>query len=66
MSVARGLSPTTALKALTSDAAAILCIDDRVGTLEAGKDADIVVLDGSPLEVSSSIEHVFVNGQEVR
>ena len=65
-SVALGLSPTVALRALTSDAARMLCIDDRVGTLAAGKDADIVVLDGSPMEVSSSIERVFVNGSEVR
>jgi predicted amidohydrolase YtcJ len=64
--VASGLSPSAALRALTSDAAAMLCIGDRVGTIEAGKDADIVVLDGSPLEVSSSIERVFVNGDEVR
>ncbi|MEM6673652.1 MAG: amidohydrolase family protein [Planctomycetota bacterium] len=66
MAIARGLSPSTALRALTSDAAAMLCIDDRVGTLEPGKDGDVVLLDGSPLEVSSSIERVFVNGREVR
>lgn len=65
MAVARGLSPTSALKGLTSDAATMLSIDDRVGTLEAGKDADVVVLDGSPLEISSSVTRVFVNGREV-
>mgnify|MGYP003750767489 FL=1 len=44
----------------------MLCIDDRVGTIEPGKDADILVLDGSPMEISSTIERVFVNGEEVR
>lgn len=66
MAVARGLSPTAAIQGLTSHAAQMLCIDDRVGTLEAGKDADVLILDGSPTEVSSSIERVFVNGREVR
>ena len=64
--VAMGLSPSAALRALTSDAARMLCIDDRVGTLEPGKDADVIVLDGSPMEVSSTIERVLVNGEEVR
>ena len=64
--VAMGLSPTAALRALTSDAARMLCIEDRVGTIAPGKDADIIVLDGSPMEVSSTIERVFVNGAEVR
>ncbi len=64
--VAMGLSPTAALRALTSDAARMLCIEDRVGTIAPGKDADIIVLDGSPMEVSSTIERVFVNGVEVR
>ncbi len=65
-SVAMGLSPSAALRALTSDAARMLCIEDRVGTIAPGKDADIIVLDGSPMEVSSTIERVFVNGAEVR
>ncbi|MEM9379468.1 MAG: amidohydrolase family protein [Planctomycetota bacterium] len=66
MAVARGLSPSVALRGLTADAAAILGIGDRVGTLEIGKDGDVIVLNGSPLEVSSSIERVFLNGREVR
>ena len=64
--VAMGLSPSAALRALTFDAAHMLCIDDRVGTIEPGKDADILILDGSPMEISSTIERVFVNGEEVR
>lgn len=65
MAVARGLSPTAAIQGLTSHAAQMLCIDDRVGTLEVGMDADVLTLDGSPTEVSSSVERVFVNGREV-
>ena len=64
--VAQGLAPIAAMKGLTSDAAQMLCIGDRVGTLAAGMDADIVILDGSPMEISSSILRVFVNGKEVR
>ena len=43
----------------------MLRIDDRVGSLEPGKDGDVVVLDGSPMEVSSTVTQVFVNGREV-
>jgi imidazolonepropionase-like amidohydrolase len=64
--VAQGLAPSAALKGLTSDAAKMLCIGDRVGTLETGMDADIVILDGNPMEISSSILRVFVNGKEIR
>ena len=63
--ISRGLSPMAAFKGLTSDAAKMLRIDDHVGTLEAGMDADVLVLDGSPLEISSSVERVFVNGREI-
>lgn len=65
LAVARGLSPEAAVRGLTLDAARMLRIDDRVGSLEPGKDGDVVVLDGSPMEVSSSVTQVFVNGREV-
>lgn len=64
--VAQGLAPSAALKGLTSDAAKMLCIGDRVGQIAPGMDADILVLDGSPLEISSSVKRVFVNGKEIR
>ena len=44
------------------DAAKILGIADRVGSLEAGKDADAVLLDADPLEYTSHVEAVRVNG----
>ncbi|QDV09108.1 imidazolonepropionase [Planctomycetes bacterium Poly30] len=63
--MAQGLAPVAAFKGLTSDAAKMLRIDDRVGTLAPGMDADILILDGSPLEISSSVKRVFVAGKEI-
>lgn len=64
--VAQGLSPEVALRALTGDAADMLAIDDRVGFLAPGMDADVLLLDGSPFEASTSVTRVFVSGEEVR
>ena len=63
--VANGLGPGAALRALTSDAAAMMGIADRVGRLEAGLDADVLLLDGPPLEPSTSTLRTWVNGKEV-
>jgi imidazolonepropionase-like amidohydrolase len=43
----------------------MLGVADRVGSLAVGKDADIVVFDGSPLVLSSSLKRVYVDGKEV-
>ncbi len=64
--VAGGMSPTAALRSLTSDAARMFALDDRIGFLRAGFDADVLLLDGSPLNVSSTIQRVWVNGEEIR
>lgn len=64
--VSQGMSPETALGALTGDAARMLAIDHRVGLLKAGLDADIVLYDRSPLDVSATVLRVWVNGKEVR
>lgn len=64
--VSQGFGTEAALRALTSDAARMLAIGDRVGTLAPGMDADIVLLDGSPLSPSSSVVRVWVGGKEVR
>lgn len=58
-----GLSENEALKAVTINAAEILGVADRVGSLEKGKDADIVILDGPPLNVKTRVEQVYVNGK---
>jgi imidazolonepropionase-like amidohydrolase len=54
-----------ALKAVTINAAEILGVADRVGSLEPGKDADIIILDGYPLSVKTWVEKVFIDGTEV-
>jgi len=61
--LSRGASPEFALGAVTSSAAKILGVADRVGSLEEGKDADLVVLDGEPLNSLSKIEMVFRDGK---
>ncbi len=60
--VEHGVSPDEALKALTLNSARIMGIDDRVGSLEKGKDADVVVLSGPPFEAATRVEGVIVNG----
>ncbi len=60
-----GMSEMEALKAITINAAEILGIDDRVGSLEAGKDADIVIFDGHPFNTTSKVETVLIDGEVV-
>lgn len=60
-----GMDPFEALKAITVYAAEHIGVEDRVGTLEVGKDADIVICNGSPFEVSSKIETVIIDGKIV-
>jgi hypothetical protein len=63
--VAGGMDKERALAAITSRAAALLGVADRVGTLEAGKDADVVVTSGELLSSSATVERVFVDGAMV-
>jgi imidazolonepropionase-like amidohydrolase len=63
--VAFGLPAEEALKAITIYAAEILGIEDLVGTIEAGKDASIMITDGNPLELSTQIEQVFIQGRAI-
>jgi len=63
--VAYGLPWQTALEAMTTVPAKIWGIADHYGTLEPGKDADVVVWDGDPLEVTTYADHVFIRGAEV-
>ena len=64
-SVAWGLSRDRALAAITIDAATILGVASEVGSLEAGKRADLFISRGDPLEVRTVITHVFINGRSV-
>jgi hypothetical protein len=58
-----GLSKDKALAAITSTPAQLLGVADKVGTIKPGKDADLIALDGEPLELTTSIRWVMVNGQ---
>ena len=57
-----GLDPFHALQAITINPARHIGIQERVGSIEVGKDADLVVMDGSCFEISTSVAHVFING----
>ncbi|MEO5675302.1 MAG: amidohydrolase family protein [Chitinophagales bacterium] len=64
--VAYGISREDALKSITSSAANILRIDDRTGTIEAGKDANIIISDGDLLDMkTNNITHAFIQGREI-
>lgn len=65
LAIRAGLSRDTALRALTTVPAAILGIADRVGTLAAGKDADVVIWSGDPFDATSSVLRAFIDGREV-
>ena len=65
MAVKAGMDPFEALKAITIHPAEHIGIADRVGSLEAGKDADVVIVDGSPFEVSTTFRRVLINGKTV-
>ena len=64
--VAYGLTKEEALQAITLNAAKILGVDDRTGTIEAGKDANIVISDGDILDMRTSIIiAAFIQGRNV-
>lgn len=65
VAVRAGLPRETALAAMTSSAAAIAGIADRVGALEPGRDADVVLWSGDPLEVASTVREVLIEGRTV-
>ena len=60
--VAYGMEYNAALRAITLTPAEIFGVADQVGSLAAGKRADVVIWSGDPFEFSSQAEHVFVNG----
>lgn len=63
LAVKAGMDPFQALQAITINPARHAGIADRVGSLEVGKDADIVITDGCPFEVSTVVEHVLIDGR---
>jgi len=65
LGVRAGLDRETALAAVTINNAKIIGLEDRVGSLEVGKDADFIVLSGDPLSVYTQIEQTWVEGAKV-
>jgi len=60
-----GMDPRAALRALTIDPARLFHIDDQVGSLEPGKEGDVLVFSGDPFELSTRLMRVFVDGEEL-
>ncbi len=65
MAVKHGLPYEEALRAITINPAEILGVADRVGSIEKGKDADLRILDGDPLELRTKVEMVLIDGEIV-
>jgi len=65
MAVANGMDRNLALRAVTLTPAEILGVADRIGSLKVGKDADIVILNGHPLDTLSRVEMVLIEGKTV-
>jgi len=63
LAIRYGMDETDALRALTINAAQIAEVDDRVGSIEVGKDADLVVIDGPWYELTSRLDRVYVDGR---
>jgi imidazolonepropionase-like amidohydrolase len=60
-----GMSREDALRSVTLTPAEILGIGDRIGSIEAGKIANLIVTDGDPLEIQTRVEHLVIGGREV-
>lgn len=60
-----GLDEWDALRAITINAAKICGVEDRLGSLKVGKDADIVIYDGNPLEIASKVHTTIIDGNIV-
>jgi imidazolonepropionase-like amidohydrolase len=65
MAAAYGLPREEALKSITLYPAQILGVADKVGSIEAGKIADLIVADGDPLEIATRVEQVYIAGKPV-
>ncbi len=63
MAVAYGLPRDEALKALTLYPAQMLGVGDRLGSIETGKIANLMVTDGDPLEITTRVRHLVIDGK---
>jgi imidazolonepropionase-like amidohydrolase len=65
LAVREGLDRETALRAVTINPARVMRVADRIGSLVPGKDADLTIWSGDPLDVMSRVESAYIGGQEV-
>jgi imidazolonepropionase-like amidohydrolase len=65
LAVAFGLPPDEAVKGMTLYPAQILGVDDRLGSIETGKDATLLACDGDILDLRANVKHVWIAGHEV-
>ena len=65
MAVAWGLPREEAIKALTINAAEILGVGERLGSIEPGRIANLLIAKGDPLEIQTEITHVIIAGRDV-
>lgn len=65
MATAYGLDAGAALAAMTINPARMLGLEDRLGSIEPGKLANLVVCDGDPFEIASEVRYVFIHGRAV-
>ena len=66
LAVREGLDEEAAFRAITINGAKALGVDDRVGSIAVGKDADIVVYTGHPFQYLTKVEAVFINGKQYK
>ena len=66
LAVKSGMDRYNALKSITINPAEILGVDDRIGSIKVGKDADLVLYDGDPLDVQSKVKNVWINGEAIK
>lgn len=65
LAVKEGMDEWAALRAVTIDAARICRVDDRLGSLQPGKDADLAIFDGDPLELRTTLRTTIIDGEIV-
>jgi imidazolonepropionase-like amidohydrolase len=65
LAIREGLNVCTAVNSITITPAKLLGMDNRIGSIEVGKDADLVVFDGHPLQITSNVEKTIIDGEIV-
>ena len=65
LAVREGMDADAALRAISINPARVMGVADRIGSLEEGKDADVVLWTGNPLEVASKVLRTWISGEQV-